>query len=84
MDSPAAVGPARSRQADAGFAWRLIAKYQPKRKPAGMNCTPKVGHQLLGCFFMYRYSEQFRLTVIQSYLDGQAGYGEIAKRHEID
>nr|WP_149135235.1 IS3 family transposase [Cupriavidus campinensis] len=33
---------------------------------------------------MYRYSEQFRLTVIQSYLDGQAGYGEIAKRHEID
>ncbi|MGO4305196.1 transposase, partial [Cupriavidus sp. RAF12] len=33
---------------------------------------------------MYRYSEQFRLTVIQDYLDGQSSFDEIANRHGVD
>lgn len=33
---------------------------------------------------MYRYTEQFRLSVINEYLRGQVGATTLAKRHGID
>ncbi|SPK77631.1 protein of unknown function (plasmid) [Cupriavidus taiwanensis] len=33
---------------------------------------------------MYRYTEQFRLSVIKEYLGGQVGASTLAKRHGID
>lgn len=33
---------------------------------------------------MYRYTEQFRLSVIKEYLTGHAGAGALAKRYGID
>lgn len=48
-----------------------------------MNCPPKVGHNFLG-FFMTKYSEQFKLAVVQDYLaDSSDGYRGIAKRHGV-
>jgi transposase len=52
-----------------------------------MNCTPKVGHPSndLGCFFMSKYSAQFKRSVVKDYLSGRGGSSkDVARRHGID
>jgi transposase len=50
-----------------------------------MNCTPKVGHhvQFLGCFFMSKYTAQFKQKVIKYYLSGSAGYRLTGERYGV-
>jgi hypothetical protein len=48
-----------------------------------MNCPPKVGHQLLG-FFMTKYSEQFKLKMVEQYLSGTVGYKALSKPLGLD
>jgi transposase len=35
-------------------------------------------------FFMAKYDEHFKLSLVQQYLSGTAGYKSIAKRHGVD
>ena len=43
----------------------------------------RVKSKLLGVLFMAKYSEAFKLQVVQEYLDGPLGYSALAKKHTI-
>lgn len=53
-----------------------------------LRVTPQiVGHPSndLGCFFMSKYSAQFKRSVVKDYLSGRGGSSEdVARRHGID
>jgi transposase len=37
-----------------------------------------------GVFFMSKYTERFKLSVIEAYESGQGGFRDIAQRHDVD
>lgn len=37
----------------------------------------------MGCIFMAKYSEQFKLMVVREYQEGKLGYDLLAKKHGI-
>ena len=51
-----------------------------------MKCTPKVGQikfTLGGAFFMSKYSEEFKLTIVKAYLTGAGGANTLAKNYNV-
>ena len=51
-----------------------------------MKCTPKVGQikfNFGGAFFMSKYSEEFKLSVVKAYLTGQGGVEALAKKYKV-
>lgn len=50
-----------------------------------LNCTPKVGHvSTFGVFFMAKYDERFKLSVVQHYKRGTQGVKVIAQQYGLD
>ena len=51
-----------------------------------MKCTPKVGQikfNFGGAFFMSKYSEEFKLTIVKAYLTGAGGADTLAKNYNV-
>ena len=51
-----------------------------------MKCTPKVGQikfNFGGAFFMSKYSEEFKLTIVKAYLTGKGGEDILAKKYKV-
>lgn len=53
----------------------MVIRYRPPKV--------RVKSKLLGVLFMAKYSEAFKLQVVQEYLDGPLGYSALAKKHAI-
>jgi transposase len=65
----------------------VVVAIRQKKTALIVNCTPKVGHPSndLGCFFMSKYSAQFKRSVVKDYLsDERVGSGEVARRRGVD
>ena len=51
-----------------------------------MKCTPKVGQikfTFRGAFFMSKYSNEFKIKVVNAYLLGEGGAGTIANKYKV-